>query len=59
MSNSVKIDDCVKCEHHVEYRDGFVMCGFFRRPEQRMTQTINYVTYLINCPKKEKGKISA
>lgn len=59
LPNSIKLEDCLKCEYCVEYRDGFVMCSFYKRPEQRMTQTINSTVYLINCPKNEKGKISA
>jgi len=59
MSNAMKLDECFKCEHHVEYRDGFVMCRFWKQKEQRMTQVIDTITYLINCPKNEGGKMSA
>lgn len=59
MKNEVTLEDCYKCPHHASYRDGFVMCRYWIREEQRMTQIINSTTSLINCPKSEDEERSA
>lgn len=50
----ITIDDCINCVHHASFREGAVMCKFWHREEQRMTQIIGATTVLINCPRSEE-----
>ncbi len=59
MSTVMKLDDCIKCEYHISYRDGAVMCKYWKRDEQRMTQILDSSIVLINCPKTENVRGSA
>ena len=54
MMNKIKLEECLKCVHHVSLRDAAVMCKYFHREEQRMTQIFENIPYLINCPRDEE-----
>lgn len=53
MSEKMTLEECLKCVHHASYREGAVMCRYWHREEQRMTQIIDKISFLINCPRAE------
>ena len=56
MSEKMTLEECLKCVHHASYREGAVMCRYWHREEQRMTQTIDKISFLINCPRTEGSR---
>ncbi len=54
MSKKISLEECLKCVHHISFREGTVMCNYWHREEQRMTQFIDKIPYLINCPKADE-----
>ncbi len=53
----MKIDDCVKCENHVLYQNGYVICTYYTMREQRITGAgESGTTYIVHCPIEEAAR---
>jgi hypothetical protein len=46
------LEECRSCSHHILYRDGYVICGYWKTNEQRITNNgkSNSIN-IVSCPR--------
>ncbi len=49
------LEDCKSCNSHVLYRDGYIICDFWKMNEQRITNhgKSNSIT-IVSCPRENE-----
>jgi len=52
-----KLDYCLKCQNHVSYKHGFVICNYWKQNQQHVThQESGGAIYVIGCSMKPARK---
>lgn len=51
------IDECKSCKNHVLFKDGYVLCNYFDKVEQRVAGAgEDHIIRILSCPKEEAAK---
>jgi len=51
------IEECKSCKNHVLFKDGYVLCNFWEKAEQRIASVgDDHVSRILSCPREEESK---
>lgn len=49
------LENCVKCQYHIRFQAGYVVCTFWKQNEQHViNQGGNGTVYVVGCSKDNK-----